>query len=409
MLPLLSRARTLLRQPGLAGLLASTFALGMAFSFVAPFVSTWGTQEIGMRPVWFGTFMTVTALSAIVASTTLARWSDTHVPRKIMLVIGGASGALGYAGYAFLHDPLALLAVGATLIAFSSVCFSQLFAHVREEFSALPGAGAAPGFLTGLVRVCFSVAWTAGPAIGATLLVQHGFRGLFLGAAGLYLLFLGGVLAFVPFRPRPPHTRHAVHEPVWRVLTRGDILAVFVAFLLVFAAHAMNMMNLPLTITTVLGGTQASLGIAFGIGPLVEIPLMLWFGHLAARGRQLGLIRLGAAVTAVYFLALSLAREPWHVYPIQILSGVSFAILTNVAILFFQDLLPGRAGLATAIFSNSGSVGNLVGYFSFGVLVDTVGHRGVSLVCSGLTVVTLVLLLIYRPRPTVALAGAAPR
>jgi SET family sugar efflux transporter-like MFS transporter len=403
MLRLVSQGRTILRHPGLAGLLASTLALGMAFSFV----STWGTQEIGMRPVWFGTFMTVTALSAIVASTTLARWSDTHVPRKIMLAVGGASGALGYAGYAFLRDPFALLAVGATAIAFASICFSQLFAHVREEFSGGVSAGAAPGFLTGLVRVCFSVAWTAGPALGAALLERHGFRGLFLGAASLYLLFLGGVLAFVPWRPRLPLAQQGVHQPVWRVLTRGDILAVFVAFLLVFASHAMNLMNLPLTITTVLGGTQRDLGIAFGIGPVVEIPLMLWFGHLAARGRQLGLIRMGAAVTVAYFFALSLARAPWHVYPIQILSGVSFAILTNVAILFFQDLLPGRAGLATAIFSNASNLGNLVGYFSFGALVGAVGHHGVSVVCAGLTVVTLVLLLAYRPRPQAAAASRA--
>ncbi|HEX2101067.1 MAG TPA: hypothetical protein VHF69_10410 [Candidatus Synoicihabitans sp.] len=88
---------------------------------------------------------------------------------------------------------------------------------------------------------------------------------------------------------------------------------------------------------------------------------------------------------------------------IQILSGMSFAILTNVAILFFQDLLPGEPGLATTIFSNAGNVGNLVGYFSFGMLVDALGHRGVCLVSAALTAGTLLLLLRWRPR------GAAPQ
>lgn len=398
--PLATRTRLLLRQPGFAGLMASAAALGMGFSFVSPFLSLWGTQEIGMTPLAFGTFMTITALSAIVVSTTLARWSDSHLARKTMLSIGAAGGVIGYTGYALVRDPVYLLMIGTTSLALASVCFSQLFAHVREIYAEAPAMGVSPAVLVSLVRACFSLAWTVGPAIGAWMMVQFGFHGVFLGAASLYLVFLFGVLRFVPYAPRSLHAQTQVRQPVWQILTRRDIFAIFVAFLLAFAAFSMNTMNLPLLITHVLGGTGGQVGIAFCIGPIVEIPLMIWFGQLAARGHQLRLIRLGAIAAMIYFVALLFARAPWHVYPIQILSGVVFSILTNVAIMFFQDLLPGQAGLATTIFANSGNVGNLLGYFGFGALVASFGHRGVIGICATLVTGMLIILALYRPRKT---------
>jgi SET family sugar efflux transporter-like MFS transporter len=395
---IVTQANLILRHPGFAGVLAMAFALGLGFSFVSPFLSLWGTQEVGMRPVAFGLFMTVTSLSAIVVTTTLASWSDSHVPRKVMLILGGTGGMLGYTGYALIRDPWILVCIGSTILALGALCFSQLFAHTRERYFDTEIPNVPPGFLTSVVRVCFSLAWTAGPTLGAWMMVNFGFRGLFLGAASLFLLFLIGVLRFVPFEPHPPHSRATPRQPVWRLLTRGDILALFLAFLCVFAAHTINMMNLPLLITKLLGGTERDVGITFGVGPLAEIPLILWFGLLAARGHQLALIRIGAASTVFYFLLLTLAREPWHIFPIQILHGLSFAVISNVAILFFQELIPGQPGLATAIFSNAANVGNLVGYFGFGTLVQPLGHRGMFLVSAALTTFMLVVVLVYRPR-----------
>jgi SET family sugar efflux transporter-like MFS transporter len=396
---LVVRTKQILAQRDFAGLLGSALALGLGFSFVSPFLSLWGTQEIGLTPSMFGLYMTATSLSAIVVATTLARWSDTHVPRKVMLLLGATGGVLGYAGYAFVHDPRVLVAIGMTVLAMAAVCFSQLFAHVRERFFGHGIAGVPPGFLMSVVRVCFSVAWTAGPSVGAWMLVQHGFRGLFLGASALYGVFLVGVLRFVPFEARPAHVRAEVRDPVWRVLTRADVFALWVAFLLIFAAHTLNMLNLPLQITKALGGTGRDVGIAFGVGPLAVFPLMLWFGLLAARKHPLGLIRFGAAATVVYFVLLTAARAPWHVFPLQVLHGLSFAVFSNVAILYIQELLPGQPGLATTIFANAASLGNLIGFFAFGALVQPFGNRGLFLVSATLSAITWVIVTLHRPRP----------
>lgn len=398
---LLARSKRILTQPDFAGLLAATLALGVGYSFVVPFLSIWGTREIGMSPALFGLYMTATSVSAIFVTTILARWSDSHLARKTVLLIGASGGMLGYMGYAFIRDPRLLIAIGTTVLALAAICFSQLFAHVRERFMARGVEGVPPTFLMSVVRVCFSLAWTAGPSVGAWVVVTHGFRALFLSAAGLFAVFLVGVLRYVPHEPRTDRMRTALHEPVWRVLTRPDVLAMFVAILLVLAAHTVNALNLPLYLTGELGGTGRDVGYTFGVGPAVEVPLMLWFGLLAARGHQLGLIRFGTAATLVYFLLLPCARVPWHVLPMQILHGLSFAVISNIGILFFQELVPGRAGLATAIYTNAANLGNLVGYFAFSAFVGPLGHRGLFFVSAALAAATVVIAMRYRPRPAI--------
>ncbi len=390
--------RSVIQQPGYPGVLAANFALGMASSFVVPFLSMWGTLHIGMSPVMFGTFMTITSVSAIVLSTLLARWSDTHVPRRTMLVVGSVCGMLGYAGYAFLTDVVALAVCGSLLVGTATVNFSQLFAFMREELARPENKDADMPLLMSLLRVSFSLAWTVGPAIGAWVTVQWGYRGIFLGAVSLYAIFLLLTLRFVPHRSHPPVSRQHDGPSLLHVLARWDIVSTFAALVLVFAAFSMNMMNLPLLVTQSLGGTKADVGWIFSIAPVFEVPLMVWFGQLAARGHQAGLIRAGIVAAGLYFAALILAQTPWQIYPMQILSAVSIAIMTNITITFLQDMLPGHTGLATALYSNSFSGGSLIGFLGFGLLLEQIGYRGVFVICVILCAAALGLLLIVRPQ-----------
>lgn len=402
--------RHLFRHPGFAGFLAATFALGMGFSFVFPFLSLWGTSAVGFSPWQFGLFMMATSLSGISLTTLLARWSDTRVPRKVLLLVGGAAGALGYTGFAVIRDPFWLVVIGVTLIALASVCFSQLFATARDWFARDGEVTAEVAITLSIVRVCFSFAWTAGPALGAAIMARYDFTGLFVGAASLYVVFFFGVWRFVPFQRRAATVATAVARvSVWRTLRRPDLAGYFGAFVLVFAAFAINMMNLPLAVTHLLGGTAGDLGLVFGIGPLVEIPLMLWFGQLAARGHQLSLIRLGGLSSALYFILLLFTTQVWHVCLIQTLSGMSFAILANVAIGFFQDLLPDQPGLATTVFANSSSLGNLLGYLGFGALATPLGPRGLFATCALSAVVACTALFWLRPRHVEPPSGALAR
>jgi SET family sugar efflux transporter-like MFS transporter len=249
------------------------------------------------------------------------------------------------------------------------------------------------------VRVCFSLAWTVGPAAAALVVAQLGFSGLFWASAGLFLLFHLGIRAVIGVVPREIEGSTQPRVSLWRALAHRDLLIAFVALALNFAAHALNLLNLPLLISGDLGGTTTDLGIALCIGPVVELPLMLWFGRCASRNGRHRLMILGLVATALYFGGLSFARTPWHVFLVQPLSGLSFAILTNVAIVFFQDLRPGQAGLATSVFSNAMNAGNLVGYLAFGFAVELTGNRGLPWVTTGLGLLGLAVFMRMRSTP----------
>lgn len=398
-------AREVYGAPGFAGLLACSLVLGLASSFVLPFLSLWGTQDVGMKPLTFAFFMTSNAICAMGASTLLARLSDTRWARRTVLLIGGSGGTLGYVGYAFVRQPPLLMLIGGTLLSVSSISFSQIFAHAREELTRSQ-RGNAP-FVLGVLRASFSLAWTVGPALGALVVSHFGYRGSFLAASGMLLLYLSLVSTLIPARPRtaPALAQATQREPLTRLLTRPFLLAQFGSFVLVFCAISMNIMNLPLFITQELGGSERQVGTAFALAPVFEIPFMLWLGRLSSSARQAFMIRVGVLVGIVYFLALGFARAPVDVYPAQVLNAFTIAVTMSLAIPYFQDLLPGQTGLATSLYSSSWSLGALMGYLSFGLLVERLGHRGLTQLCAGLAAVSLLVLVSSRrPAPVPALA-----
>jgi MFS transporter, SET family, sugar efflux transporter len=387
--------RRLLLSPAFLGLLATMFVLGLTGAFIAPFGSLWATQEIGMSPRRLGVFMTITALSAILVSMLIARWSDSHVSRRTLLAIGCCAGALNYTGYALVRDPLVLLLLGSTFLAVASMNFAQLFAHVREELGRSDGADVT--FLLGVLRACYALAWALGPNLGAAIKGRFGYPGLFWAVAGFFVALLGFVLAFVAQRPRvksgiPPAARAA------RGLASPLVLAHAAAFGLMFAAFTLNTLNLPLFLTQQLGGTERAVGMAFAISPVFEMLFMVLFGHIAARGRdrQVQVILFGAAASVCYFLALRFVSQPWHVYPLQILNATAVAVVTSVAIPFFQDLLPRQTGVSTSLYSNALKVGSLLGFSLFGALAGSLGNTGLFLVCAALAATTFVIILVAR-------------
>jgi MFS transporter, SET family, sugar efflux transporter len=378
----------------LAGLMTGCFLLGLASSFVVPFLSLWGTRAVGMTPFGFGMFMTSTALSAMVASTLLARWSDTRTPRRTILLLAGAGGALGYLGYAWISEPLVLALIGALLLGVASANFPQLFAHAREELARPEYSGLDTAFTMSLLRAAFALAWTVGPALGAMVVQRFGYRGSFLAASAIFCLYSAVVWGSVPSRAPVIAAGIPAGQSLGKLLTRPVLLANFAAFALIFAGLSLNLMNLPLLLTNDLGGDESHVGMAFAVGPIAEMPLMLWFGRLAARGHQTRLIRFGVLLGVAYFVGLMLADAPFHVYPLQLLNAAAVAVTMSVAIPYFQDLLPGQTGVATSVYTSSYSLGCLLGYFGFGVLLASVGHRGIVLLCAGLSGLSLSVLML---------------
>ena len=387
--------RTLLAHRDLTVILVCNVLLGMAFAFVAPFYSMFGTIECGMSSWRFGVFMTITSVAGIVLSTVLARWSDMRFSRRTILLLGCAFGSIGYTSYAFLRSFLWLTVVGSVALGIASITFSQLFALARE---AIDRHGVPPEeapLYMNIYRLQFSLAWTVGPALAAWVMVTYSYRGIFLISASLFLLLLGIVFFFIPARP-PAAKSLADKLPLWQLLRRPDLLCYFTAFVLVFLCITTGMMNLPLMIMHTLGGTQQQVGIAYSVAPVFELPFMLFFGLLASRGSPGRLIRVGVIIAVAYYLFLAQVQAPWQVYPLQILSAAMVAVISGIAITFFQGYIPNQPGTATNLYSNANRIGSTVGYLCYGSIADAFGHRAVFGVCTFVCAAAFFLLWLAR-------------
>ncbi len=380
-------------------LLWCSLLLGLGYSFVIPFMSIFGTKEVGMSSLSFGLFMTMTSLAAIVVSTFLSRSSDTVLSRKVVLVWGGTAGALGYLGYALVRDYWGLLALGTVLLAIASVCFGQIFAYARD----LLGRSEVPHneipLYMNVFRLFFALAWTVGPASAAWIMTSYSFRGTFLAAALLFACFTLTVLVAVPDIPPSQEAREAAQSlPLCQILRVPGLALHLLGFALYFACSTMGMMNLPLLIMNSLGGTSVEVGWAYSVAPVFELPLMFAMGVIATRRDHSWLIRLALIVAAAYYAGLALVGSPFQVYPLQVLSAFVVAVMSGVAITFFQNFLPHQSGSSTNLYSIASRVGGTIGYLLFGVATSGLGHRAVFLICSGTTLLSFAILYVARPR-----------
>jgi SET family sugar efflux transporter-like MFS transporter len=355
-----------------------------------------GTMEAGMSNWVFGVFMTITSIVGIILATILAHWSDTRFSRRSVLLWGSAFGAVGYAGYAYFRSFLWLTVTGSIALAGASIAFAQIFAYAREAIArhGLPDSDA-PLYMN-IYRLTLSLAWTVGPGAAAWVMVKYSFKGIFLACGSLYLVLMAIIWLYVPSLP-PAAAGRKQRVPLFRLLKRPDLLCYFWAFAMVFTCMTMGMMNLPLMILQLLGGTDRQVGIAYSVAPFFELPFLVLFGLAAARGsRPEPMIRLGVVIGVAYYLLLAFVRAPWQIYPIQILSAAMIAVLAGIAITFFQNYIPNQPGSATNLYTNANRIGSTGGYLFYGTLATAFGHRAVFLVCAGVCALAFILLLLAR-------------
>jgi MFS transporter, SET family, sugar efflux transporter len=393
---LLAPARKLFAHRDLFIVLVCNLLLGLAMSFVVPFYSMWGTRAVGMSDWTFGVFMTVTSIVGIVLSTLLAHWSDTRFSRKSILLLGSAGGAIGYLGYGFIRNIACLTVIGSICIGVSTIVFSQIFAYGREALTSHGVPDEEAPLYMNIYRLTLSLAWTVGPGVAGWVMMRYSYEGIFSACASLFVTLTVVVWLYVPSRP-PTVIPHSQRVPLLRILRRPDLLCYFSAFVLVFVCMTIGMMNLPLMILTELGGTEKQVSITYSVAPFFELPFLLLFGLAAAKGGKPGpMIRLGVIIGVAYYLLLSQARAPWHVYPIQILSAAMIAVLSGIAITFFQDYIPKQPGTATNLYTNANRIGSTAGYLFYGSLATAMSHGKVFLVCAAVCAAAFLLLWMAR-------------
>ena len=85
------------------------------------------------------------------------------------------------------------------------------------------------------------------------------------------------------------------------------------------------------------------------------------------------------------------------------------AVVSGIAITFFQSYIPNQPGTATNLYSNANRIGSTVGYLCFGSLASLLGQRSVFVVCAGICAAAFFLLWLAREEHETASSGPTAR
>ncbi|MGM3224799.1 sugar efflux transporter [Dickeya zeae] len=362
-----SSTRVARRLPDLtsSAFLMIAFLTGIAGALQLPTLSLFLSTEVQVRPVMVGLFYTGSAVIGIVVSQVLATYSDRQGDRKTLILQCCLLGALSCLLYAWNRNYFVLLFIGVLLSSFGSTANPQLFALAREHADRT-GRGAA--MFSSVMRAQISLSWVIGPPVAFALVLGFGFPVMYLTAAAVFVLCGLLVWLLLPSMPKTKVKSAATLESPRQ--NRRDTLLLFSACTLMWTCNGIYLINMPLYLVHELQLPEKLAGLMMGTAAGLEIPVMLLAGYLASRlGKRL-LMRIAVIAGLVFYTGLTLLNNDWALLALQLLNAIFIGILAGMGMLYFQDLMPGQAGAATTLFTNTTRVGWIISGSLAGIVAE---------------------------------------
>ncbi|HCO5287296.1 TPA: sugar efflux transporter SetA [Escherichia coli] len=370
-----------------AAFMLVAFMMGVAGALQAPTLSLFLSREVGAQPFWIGLFYTVNAIAGIGVSLWLAKRSDSQGDRR-KLIIFCCLMAIGNALlFAFNRHYLTLITCGVLLASLANTAMPQLFALAREYAD---NSAREVVMFSSVMRAQLSLAWVIGPPLAFMLALNYGFTVMFSIAAGIFTLSLVLIAFMLPSvaRVELPSENALSMQGGWQ---DSNVRMLFVASTLMWTCNTMYIIDMPLWISSELGLPDKLAGFLMGTAAGLEIPAMILAGYYVKRYGKRRMMVIAVAAGVLFYTGLIFFNSRMALMTLQLFNAVFIGIVVGIGMLWFQDLMPGRAGAATTLFTNSISTGVILAGVIQGAIAQSWGHFAVYWVIAVISVVALFL------------------
>lgn len=348
------------------------FLTGIAGALQTPTLSIFLTDEVHARPAMVGFFFTGSAVIGILVSQFLAGRSDKRGDRKSLIVFCCLLGVLACTLFAWNRNYFVLLFVGVFLSSFGSTANPQMFALAREHADK---TGREAVMFSSFLRAQVSLAWVIGPPLAYALAMGFSFTVMYLSAAVAFIVCGVMVWLFLPSMQKElPLATGTVEAPR---RNRRDTLLLFVICTLMWGSNSLYIINMPLFIINELHLPEKLAGVMMGTAAGLEIPTMLIAGYFAKRLGKRFLMRLAAVGGVCFYAGMLMAHSPAILLGLQLLNAIFIGILGGIGMLYFQDLMPGQAGSATTLYTNTSRVGWIIAGSVAGIVAEIWNYHAV--------------------------------
>lgn len=364
------------------------FLTGIAGVLQTPTLSIFLTDEVHARPAMVGFFFTGSAVIGILVSQFLAGRSDKRGDRKSLIVFCCLLGMLACTLFAWNRNYFVLLFVGVFLSSFGSTANPQMFALAREHADK---TGREAVMFSSFLRAQVSLAWVIGPPLAYALAMGFSFTVMYLSAAVAFIVCGVMVWLFLPSMQKElPLATGTVEAPR---RNRRDTLLLFVICTLMWGSNSLYIINMPLFIINELHLPEKLAGVMMGTAAGLEIPTMLIAGYFAKRLGKRFLMRVAAVGGVCFYAGMLMAHSPVILLGLQLLNAIFIGILGGIGMLYFQDLMPGQAGSATTLYTNTSRVGWIIAGSVAGIVAEIWNYHAVFWFAMVMIIATLFCLL----------------
>ncbi|MEE9221135.1 MAG: MFS transporter [candidate division NC10 bacterium] len=344
-------------------------------------------KDLGGSVARIGWIMGVYSLAAIIFQPLVGRWVERFGIKRFLL-LGGATGFLASASFAFLTELSPLFSLFRFLQGFGySAFFIANLTLIAEIAPARHRAEAVAIFgISGLVTM------GAAPALGELVIQAYGYPTFFVSAS---LFSLGGLLVVGALKP--PEVVPVDLNKREKIL-RGNIF-------------------LPLVISGIFGISIGTLFAFFppfakGVGGVERVGGF----YIAYACSGIGLRLLGrrwadkwgrwqVVIPALLLNALGLFLLVWpgpleaQLWVGALTGGAHGLLYPTLAALHMDQVEPGRRGRMLGLFSGAIVLGNSVGPMTMGVVAEEIGYYGMFGLTGILPLVGIFLIVYSRMRP----------
>ncbi|WP_097744952.1 sugar efflux transporter SetB [Escherichia coli] len=364
------------------------FLTGIAGALQTPTLSIFLTDEVHARPAMVGFFFTGSAVIGILVSQFLAGRSDKRGDRKSLIVFCCLLGVLACTLFAWNRNYFVLLFVGVFLSSFGSTANPQMFALAREHADK---TGREAVMFSSFLRAQVSLAWVIGPPLAYALAMGCSFTVMYLSAAVAFIVCGVMVWLFLPSMQKELPLATGTIEAPRR--NRRDTLLLFVICTLMWGSNSLYIINMPLFIINELHLPEKLAGVMMGTAAGLEIPTMLIAGYFAKRLGKRFLMRVAAVGGVCFYAGMLMAHSPVILLGLQLLNAIFIGILGGIGMLYFQDLMPGQAGSATTLYTNTSRVGWIIAGSVAGIVAEIWNYHAVFWFAMVMIIATLFCLL----------------
>jgi PPP family 3-phenylpropionic acid transporter len=352
-----------------------------AFAALMPFFVLF-YQRLGFSGAQIGLLTGIPPLITLVAAPFWTGVADAKRWHKLVMGVGITIAVLAV----FLLPSFTSFAIIFTLIIVFNIFISPVAS--LADSATMNMLGEERG-MYGRIRLGGTIGWGLFAPIAGAIIQNYGLKLAFWSYSAIMLINLFVSQRFV----HGSHEESSSRPSGFRVLltNRRWINFLFIAFLGGLGTFAVNAYLFPYMAE--LGSNETTMGFALTISTLTEMPIFFFGDRLVKRFTNYGLFLLALVMVAIRSLLLSAVSTPFMVLALQAFGGTIFPAMWLAGVSYADENAPtGLKSSAQGLFgAMCFGVGSAVGGFIGGLLLESIGGRGMFLVFGVIVLVGLVI------------------